>query len=141
MKTIIDTAAAAGLYTHWLAALKTAVLTDMLRVPGPYTVFVPSDASFAALSPSTMRGLLKDMKRLKMLLTYHVVSGRLSSRDLTPGPLRTVEGGSVVLSKDERGWLVNGIRISTPDVTASNGFIHVIDAMMLEKLAPLPEVA
>lgn len=141
MKTIIDTATAAGNFTLLLAALKVASLTDTLRAPGPYTIFAPTDAAFGRLSAGTHKALLKDIRRLKTVLTLHIVSGTFPSRHLTPGDVKTVEGHCVLFASDGTELSVNGARLVQPDILASNGVIHGIDAVLLRLPGPLVAVA
>ena len=101
--------------------------------PGPFTVFAPTDAAFAALPAGTVEDLLKPENKDKLVavLTYHVVPGKVMSTDLSEGlKAKTVQGGEVTITLDG-GPKVNGAAISTPDVAASNGVIHVIDAVIL----------
>ena len=92
MKTIIDTATDAGKFTTLLNALKAAALTETLRGAGPYTVFAPTDEAFKHLAPGALNALLKDTKKLKAILTYHVVPGRVAAKDVKAGDIKTLEG-------------------------------------------------
>ena len=132
-KDIVDTAVAAGSFTTLAAALTAAGLVETLKGPGPFTVFAPTDAAFAALPAGTVEDLLKPENKDKLvaLLTYHVVSGKVMSTDLTEGmKAKTVNGAEVTITLDG-GPKVNGTVISGPDVAASNGVIHVIDAVLM----------
>lgn len=133
MKTILDTAVAAGRFTAFLAALKAGAFADTLRAPGPYTVFAPTDAAFERLPPGELGSLLKNMRRLKDMLTYHVVSGTLTSRDVLPGDLKTVEGRSLYVTLDGDTILVNDAKVVEADIVASNGIIHAIDAVLMPR--------
>ena len=142
MKTIIDTAVGAGDLTTLLRALKASAFIDTLRTPGPYTLFAPSDEAFGRLTPRALEALLRDVKKLKMILAYHVISGAVAARDLKTGTLRTVEGSSVTVARKAAAVTVNGARIIRADVAASNGLIHVIDAPLLVRGGtPLAAVA
>ena len=141
MKTIIDTAVGAGDLTTLLRALKASAFIDTLRTPGPYTLFAPSDEAFGRLAPKALEALLRDVKKLKMILAYHVLSGAVAARDLKTGTLRTVEGSTVTVARKAAAVTVNGARIIRADVAASNGLIHVIDAPLLVRGAPLAAVA
>jgi uncharacterized surface protein with fasciclin (FAS1) repeats len=130
---IVDTAVAAGNFTTLAAALEAAGLVETLKGEGPFTVFAPTDAAFAALPAGTVEDLLKpeNKDQLVAVLTYHVVPGKVMSTDLSEGlKAATVQGGEVTITL-EGGPKVNGAVISTPDVAASNGVIHVIDSVIL----------
>ncbi|PTE16291.1 fasciclin domain-containing protein [Pseudogemmobacter blasticus] len=132
-KDIVDTAVAAGSFTTLVAAVQAAGLVDTLKGEGPFTVFAPTDAAFAALPAGTVEDLLKPENKDKLvsILTYHVVPGKVMSTDLTEGmKAATVNGKEVTITLDG-GPKVNGAMISGPDVAASNGVIHVIDAVIL----------
>jgi uncharacterized surface protein with fasciclin (FAS1) repeats len=132
-KDIVDTAVGAGSFTTLVAAVTAAGLVDTLKGPGPFTVFAPTDAAFAALPAGTVEDLLKPENKDKLvsILTYHVVPGKVMSSDLSEGmTVKTVQGAEVTITL-EGGPKVNGATISTPDVAASNGVIHVIDAVIL----------
>lgn len=133
---IVDTAAAAGSFATLVAAVDAAGLVDTLKSPGPFTVFAPTDAAFAALPAGTVDALLLPENRgqLTEILTYHVVPGRVAAARLvgSRGSLTTVEGRP--LHFDGRsGVRINDIAVSTPDVIASNGIIHVIDGVLLPR--------
>ena len=100
MKTIIDTATDAGKFTTLLNALKAASLTEMLRGAGPYTVFAPTDEAFKHLAPGALNALLKDTKKLKTILTYHVVPGRVAAKDVKAGDIKTLEGTPLMATLD-----------------------------------------
>ncbi len=130
---IVDTAVAAGNFTTLVAAVQAAGLVETLKGEGPFTVFAPTDAAFAALPAGTVEDLLKpeNKDQLVAILTYHVVPGKVMSTDLSEGlKAKTVQGQEVTITL-EGGPKVNGATISTPDVAASNGVIHVIDAVIL----------
>ncbi len=133
VKDIVDTAVGAGTFTTLVAAVTAAGLVDTLKGEGPFTVFAPSDAAFAALPAGTVEDLLKpeNKDKLTALLTYHVVAGKVMSTDLTEGmKAATVNGAEVTITLDG-GAKVNGVTISTADIAASNGVIHVIDAVIM----------
>ncbi|MEI6800330.1 MAG: fasciclin domain-containing protein [Pseudomonadota bacterium] len=132
-KDIVDTAVAAGNFTTLAAALTAAGLVDTLKGPGPFTVFAPTDAAFAALPAGTVEDLLKPENKDKLvaILTYHVIAGKVMSTDLTEGmKAATVNGAEVTITLDG-GAKVNGAVISTADIEATNGVIHVIDSVIL----------
>ena len=135
-KDIVDTAVGAGNFTTLVAALTAAGLVETLKGAGPFTVFAPTDAAFALLPAGTVEDLLKPENKDKLIaiLTYHVVSGKVMSKDLSEGMMaKTVQGGELTITL-AGGAKVNGVTISTADIEASNGVIHVIDAVILPKM-------
>ena len=132
-KDIVDTAVGAGSFTTLVAAVQAAGLVDTLKGEGPFTVFAPTDAAFAALPAGTVEDLLKPENKDKLVavLTYHVVPGKVMSTDLSEGlKAATVNGAEVTITLDG-GPKVNGAPISTADIEATNGVIHVIDQVIL----------
>lgn len=132
-KDIVDTAVGAGNFTTLVAAVEAAGLVETLKGEGPFTVFAPTDAAFAALPAGTVEDLLKPENKDKLvsILTYHVVPGKVMSTDLSEGlKAATVQGAEVTITLDG-GAKVNGAVISTADIEASNGVIHVIDSVIL----------
>lgn len=130
---IVDTAVAAGDFTTLVAAVQAAGLVDTLKGEGPFTVFAPTDAAFAALPEGTVDTLLKpeNKDQLVSILTYHVVPGAVMSSDLTEGmTAATVQGANVTFTLDG-GAKVNSANITTADIAASNGVIHVIDTVIM----------
>jgi uncharacterized surface protein with fasciclin (FAS1) repeats len=137
---IVETAAAAGDFKTLTAALKAAGLDETLKGPGPFTVFAPTDAAFAKLPEGTVETLLKDPKgQLAEILKYHVVAGEVMAADVAKmdgQKVKTVQGaeltvevsGDKVVLVDAAGNRVNVIKT---DITASNGVIHVIDAVLI----------
>ncbi len=130
-KDIVDTAVEAGTFETLVAAVTAAGLVETLKGEGPFTVFAPTDEAFAALPEGTVEGLLNDIPALTAILTYHVVPGAVMSTDLSEGlTAETVNGQEVTITLDG-GPKVNGANITTADIEASNGVIHVIDAVIL----------
>jgi len=132
-KDIVDTAVEAGNFTTLAAALEAAGLVETLKGEGPFTVFAPTDEAFAALPEGTVETLLEPENRdqLTAILTYHVVPGKVMSGDLSDGmEAETVNGAPVTIST-EGGVMVNDATVTTADIEASNGVIHVIDSVML----------
>lgn len=132
-KDIVDTAVGAGSFTTLVAAVQAAGLVDTLKGEGPFTVFAPTDAAFAALPAGTVENLLKPENKdmLTAILTYHVVPGKVMSTDLSEGLKAATVNGKEVTITLEGGAKVNGAVISTADIEASNGVIHVIDSVIL----------
>ncbi|HIK16439.1 MAG TPA: fasciclin domain-containing protein [Leptolyngbyaceae cyanobacterium M33_DOE_097] len=131
MADIVDTAANAGSFSTLVAAIKAANLVDTLKGKGPFTVFAPTDEAFAKLPEGTVDGLLKDIPKLKKILTYHVVSGKVMAADVTKlKSAKTVEGSDVAIDAS-KGVKVNNSTVTTPDVAADNGVIHIIDTVLM----------
>ncbi len=128
---IVDTAVAAGTFTTLVAAVQAAGLVETLKGEGPFTVFAPTDEAFAALPAGTVEGLLADPAALAAILTYHVVAGKVMSTDLTEGMTAATVNGAHITITLEGGAKVNGANIVAADVAATNGVIHVIDAVIL----------
>ncbi|WP_407890496.1 fasciclin domain-containing protein [Scytonema sp. NUACC26] len=131
MADIVDTAVNAGSFNTLVAAVKAANLVDTLKGAGPFTVFAPTDEAFAKLPEGTVDGLLQDIPKLTQILTYHVVPGKVTSSEVVKlDSAKTVEGSSVKIDASN-GVKVNDATVTTPDVTADNGVIHVIDKVLL----------
>ena len=128
---IVDTAAAAGNFTTLLAAAEAAGLVDTLKSEGPFTVFAPTDEAFAALPEGTVEGLLADTDALTAVLTYHVVAGKVMSGDLSNNMMAGTVNGAEITIMTEGGVMVNDANVVAADIEASNGVIHVIDAVIL----------
>jgi uncharacterized surface protein with fasciclin (FAS1) repeats len=132
-KDIVDTAVEAGSFTTLAAALEAAGLVETLKGEGPFTVFAPTDEAFAALPEGTVETLLmpENKDQLVSILTYHVVPGKVMSTDLSDGMMATtVQGGDLTIDLSD-GVKVNGATVTTADIEASNGVIHVIDTVIL----------
>lgn len=132
-KDIVDTAVDAGSFTTLVAAVQAAGLVDTLKGEGPFTVFAPTDEAFAALPAGTVEDLLKpeNKDKLTAILTYHVVAGKVMSTDLSEGmKAATVNGAEIAVTLDG-GAKVNGANITAADIEATNGVIHVIDAVIM----------
>jgi uncharacterized surface protein with fasciclin (FAS1) repeats len=136
---IVDTAIGAGSFTTLVAAVQAAGLEGALRGPGPFTVFAPTDAAFAALPAGTVESLLKpeNKQQLVDILTYHVVSGAVRAEDLAGKQLSSATlNANATLSIDATtGVKVNGANVISANVEAGNGVIHVIDAVLLPPAA------
>jgi uncharacterized surface protein with fasciclin (FAS1) repeats len=134
MHDIIDTAVAAGSFKTLAAALTAADLIATLKGPGPFTVFAPSDEAFAKLPAGTVESLLKDIPKLKAILTYHVVAGKVMAADaMTMGgkSAATVNGAMLAITTPH-GVVLNGTtKVITTDIDCSNGVIHVVDSVLL----------
>jgi transforming growth factor-beta-induced protein len=130
--TIVDVAAEAGTFTTLLAAAEAAGLVDTLNSDGPFTVFAPTDDAFAALPEGTVEGLLADPDALRAILLYHVVAGDVRAADVVNlTSATTVNGADVSIEVVDGQVLVGGATVVAADVEASNGVIHVIDAVLI----------
>ena len=132
MANIVDTAVQAGSFNTLVAAVKAAGLVDTLQGAGPFTVFAPTDEAFAKLPEGTVDNLLKDIPQLKQILTYHVVSGKVMASDVVKlKSATTVQGSDVKIDASNGGVKVNDATVTTADVAADNGVIHIIDTVLL----------
>lgn len=131
--TIVDVAVGAGSFDTLVAAVQAAGLVDTLSGEGPFTVFAPTDEAFAALPEGLVEALLEEenLDILVQILTYHVVSGAVFSSDVTTGDVASVEGSTIAVEVTDAGVTVNGANVTAVDIEASNGVIHVIDAVIL----------
>lgn len=131
MADIVDTAVSAGSFTTLVAAVQAAGLVDTLKGAGPFTVFAPTDEAFAKLPEGTVESLLNDIPKLTKILTYHVVSGKVMAADVVNlTSAKTVEGSEVKIDASN-GVKINDSNVTTPDVAADNGVIHIIDSVLL----------
>ena len=128
---IVDTAVSAGSFTTLVAAVQAAGLVDTLKGAGPFTVFAPTDEAFAKLPEGTVESLLNDIPKLTKILTYHVVSGKVMAADVVNlTSAKTVEGSEVKIDASN-GVKINDSNVTTADVAADNGVIHIIDSVLL----------
>jgi uncharacterized surface protein with fasciclin (FAS1) repeats len=138
MADIVDTAVAAGNFKTLVTAVKAAGLVDTLKGKGPFTVFAPTDDAFAKLPKGTVEGLLKDVPKLKAVLTYHVVPGKVLAAEVSKlKTVKTVQGQELKI--DAAKWhlhkniKVNDANIVKPDLVVDNGVCHVIDKVLIPK--------
>jgi uncharacterized surface protein with fasciclin (FAS1) repeats len=133
---IVDTAISAGSFKTLVAAVTAAGLVETLKGPGPFTVFAPTDEAFAKLPDGTVEGLLKpeNKEKLVAVLTYHVVPGKIMSKDIAGKQTmaKSVEGGEISVDATD-GVKVDDATVVKADIEASNGVIHVIDTVILPK--------
>lgn len=133
---IVDTAISAGQFTTLVAAVQAAGLVDTLKGEGPFTVFAPTDAAFAALPAGTVEDLLRpeNKDQLIAVLTYHVVAGKVMSADIAGKSMQVASLQGSSLSVDAmNGVKIDNANVVTADIETSNGVIHVIDAVVLPK--------
>ncbi|MDP4576712.1 MAG: fasciclin domain-containing protein [Burkholderiaceae bacterium] len=134
MHDIIDTAVAAGSFKTLASAVTAAGLVDTLKGTGPFTVFAPSDEAFAKLPAGTLESLLKDIPKLKAILTYHVVSGKVMAADVLKmdGQAAATVNGATLKVSTTGGVKLNGeTNVVKTDIECTNGVIHVVDAVLL----------
>jgi uncharacterized surface protein with fasciclin (FAS1) repeats len=134
---IVDTAVAAGSFKTLAKALTAAGLVDTLKGPGPFTVFAPTDEAFAKLAAGTLDTLLKpeNKDKLRRILTYHVVPGDVRAADVVKLPsAKAVSGDTITVTVAAGGKVqVDNATVTKTDIKATNGVIHVIDAVILPK--------
>ena len=131
-KNIVQTAQAAGNFKTLTKLVTKAGLAATLSQPGPYTVFAPTDAAFKRVPKSTLKSLAKNKAKLRAVLLYHVVVGKVPSSEVVMmRSVKTVNGKSVRIRTSNGSVYVNSARVTKPDVTASNGVIHVINRVLI----------
>jgi uncharacterized surface protein with fasciclin (FAS1) repeats len=129
---IVDVAVANGSFTTLVAAVKAAGLVDTLKSNGPFTVFAPNDDAFNKLPGGTVENLLADPDKLKQILLYHVVPGKVKAADVVSlSSATTAEGSDVAIEVVDGTVTVDGAKVIATDVMASNGVIHVIDTVLI----------
>jgi uncharacterized surface protein with fasciclin (FAS1) repeats len=130
-KDIVDTAVAAGSFKTLADLLTKAGLVDTLKGAGPFTVFAPTDDAFAKVDKATLDKLAANPAALKQVLTYHVVAGKVMAADVKAGMVKTVEGSEATIAVTGGKVTIDKANVVKTDVVASNGVIHVIDAVIL----------
>jgi len=128
---IVEAARSAGTFKTLLAALDAAGLSGALRGDGPFTVFAPTDAAFAKLPEGTVEALLSDIPKLKSILLYHVVSGKVTSGDVVNLTEAGTLQGSTLRVDASSGVMINNAHVVKADVPATNGVIHVVDTVLI----------
>jgi uncharacterized surface protein with fasciclin (FAS1) repeats len=131
---IIDTALEADDFNTLATALTEAELISALKAEGPFTVFAPTDAAFAALPEGTLDSLLADKEQLSNVLLYHVVSGKVMAEDVLEmdgAMVETLFGEEIEISIKDGMVYINDAQVTTTDIEASNGVIHVIDTVLV----------
>jgi uncharacterized surface protein with fasciclin (FAS1) repeats len=131
-QNIVKTAVAAGQFTTLASLLQKAGLAGTLQGKGPFTVFAPTDAAFAKVPKATLNALAKDRAKLRAVLLYHVVKGKVTAAKVVKlRSAKTLNGQSVAIRVNGGNVKVAGARVTTPDLMASNGVIHVIDRVLI----------
>lgn len=135
-KDIVATAIAAGQFKTLTKLLYAAGLVETLKGKGPFTVFAPTDEAFAKLPKETLENLQmpENKEKLKAILTYHVAPGMMMASDVAKAKtIKTVNGKEITVTMKDMEVFVDGAKVATPDVMASNGVIHVIDKVIMPK--------
>lgn len=134
MADLVETAVSAGTFNTLIKAVEATELVEILKSPGPYTVFAPTDEAFNTLPEGTLDSLLQDLKKLKRIVLYHVTFGDVRAEDLMQiQEAETVEG-SIVAIESSDGIKVNDANVLKTDILTDNGVIHVIDAVLIPAL-------
>lgn len=129
---IIDTAVAAGNFKTLATALEAAGLIDTLKGKGPFTVFAPTDEAFAKLPAGALEDLLKDPAKLKQILLYHVVAGKVTAKKVSKmKSARSAQGAPISIMTSNGKVMVNNANVIKADIMATNGIIHVIDSVIM----------
>ena len=129
--SVADTIAAQPQLSTLNGLVAKAGLTDTLKGTGPYTVFAPTNAAFAKVPAKTMDDLAKDPAKLKAVLNYHLIPGKLMAADVKNGDSKTVNGANVALSKAGEFVTVEDAMVQTADISATNGVVHVVDSVLI----------
>ena len=134
---IVDTAVSAGNFKTLVAAVQAAGLAETLKGAGPFTVFAPTDEAFAKLPAGTVEDLLKpeNKEKLAAILTYHVVPGKVMAADVAGKQtmVKSVQGSEITVNGTD-GVMVDNAKVTTADIAADNGVIHVIDTVIMPKM-------
>jgi uncharacterized surface protein with fasciclin (FAS1) repeats len=129
---IVDTAVSAGSFNTLVTAVKAAGLVDTLKGKGPFTVFAPTDEAFAKLPAGTVESLLQNPEKLKQVLLYHVVAGKVMAKDVVNlTEAKTVQGSSAKVKVMGGKVMIDNANVVKTDITTDNGVIHVIDSVIL----------
>ncbi len=128
---VADTIAGAPQLSTLNKLVKDAGLADTLRSAGPYTVFAPTDEAFKAVPAATMSALGSDKERLKAVLMYHVVPGKVAAADIKNGPAKTAQGANVALARSGTFVTVDDAVVTSADLAATNGVVHIVDRVLL----------
>ena len=131
-KDIVSIAVESGSFNTLVKALNETGLVEALQGDGPFTVFAPTDEAFAKLPEGTIESLLADKETLKSILLYHVVSGNYSSKEVANiDEAKTLAGKDVMITINNGSVMINNSKVTTADIKASNGVIHIIDTVLI----------
>ena len=129
--TLADTLAAQPQLSTLNGLIVQAGLTDTLKGAGPFTVFAPTNEAFAKVPAKTLDALAKDPAQLKAVLTYHLIAGKLMTADVKNSNVPTVQGANVALSRAGDFVTVEEALVLTPDISARNGVVHIVDSVLM----------
>lgn len=129
--SVADAIAARPQLSTLSSLLAKSGLADSLKESGPFTVFAPSNEAFAKVPAKIMEGLTSDLAKLKAVLSYHVIAGKLMAADIKNGNSKTVNGASIALAKAGDFVTVEEALVQTPDIRAGNGVVHIVDSVLL----------
>lgn len=135
-KDVVDIAIGSPDHTTLVQAVTAAGLVETLKGAGPFTIFAPTNAAFAALPAGTVEGLLKpeSKEKLTKILTFHVVAGAVKAADLKDGQkVKTLQGEELLVKIKDGNVMINGANVTAADLTGTNGVVHVIDAVLMPK--------
>jgi len=131
-KDIVTIAVESGKFNTLAKALTEAGLVEALKSDGPFTVFAPTDEAFAKLPKGTIEALLNDKETLKKILLYHVVSGQVTSTEVVSlNKAETLSGQNIKIQTKDGAVMINDSKVTTADVMAKNGVIHIIDTVLI----------
>ena len=134
MADIVETAVNAGTFNTLVKAVEATELLEILKSPGPYTVFAPTDEAFNNLPEGTLDALLQDIPKLKRIVLYHVAFGDVRAEDLMQIEEAATVEGSIVAIESGQGIKVNDANVLKTDILTDNGVIHVIDGVLIPAL-------
>lgn len=132
-RNLADTVIAAGNLTTLATAINNIHHSDKLVGSGRFTMFAPSDQAFQKLPRGALEALLKNARKLKAVLDYHLIAGHLLAQDLRSGERMTLQGTTLTLLVSSSGVQINGARVEQADLVATNGVVHIIDQVILPK--------
>ena len=133
--SVADTLAAQPQLSTLAGLISKAGLTDTLKGTGPFTVFAPSNEAFSKVPAATMQALAADPAKLKAVLTYHVLAGKVMAADVKNGNSKTVNGANLALSRAGEFVTVEDALVQTPDISATNGVVHIVDSVLMPPVA------
>lgn len=133
-QNIVEVAAGNKEFSTLVSLIKEAGLADALQAEGPFTVFAPTNQAFSEVPEETLNALKTDKEKLKKVLLYHVVKGKVMSSDVKPGMVPTLEGQDLSIKIDNGKVMINNAEVTAVDVKTSNGVIHVINQVLVPEM-------
>ena len=131
---IVATASSAGSFNTLVAAVQAAGLVEVLQSDGPFTVFAPTDEAFAKLPDGAVEALIADPEKLRQVLLYHVVPGKVMADEVvTLKSATTAEGSDIIIALADGNVMIDNATVTATDIETSNGVIHVIDTVILPR--------